>query len=92
MGSPKNRCYFVLKVGKYFYIFSPLLGMRYVIAFFILDIAVTSRKGRVSRNARIADRRCRKMVTSRKGRVSRNVLYDYNKDGGECHVPQGACD
>lgn len=50
MGSPKNRCYFVLKVGKYFYIFSPLLGMRYVIAFFILNIAVTSRKGRVSRN------------------------------------------
>ena len=60
MGSPKNRCYFVLKVGKYFYIFSPLLGMRYVIAFFILDIAVTSRKGRVSRNGRypLSDAAC----------------------------------
>ena len=73
MGSPKNRCYFVLKVGKYFYIFSPLLGMRYVIAFFILDIAVTSRKGRVSRNRLYGmEMTWNFRVTSRKGRVSRN--------------------
>ena len=92
MGSPKNRCYFVLKVGKYFYIFSPLLGMRYVIAFFILDIAVTSRKGRVSRNVQNAPNSSADRVTSRKGRVSRNDRIQAVNNCMTGHVPQGACE
>ena len=50
-GSPRYSCNFVLKVTKIFLkIWS---ASRYVVrdCFFTLNIAVTSRKGRVSRNA-----------------------------------------
>ena len=53
---------------------------------------VTSRKGRVSRNAEIAANARSRKVTSRKGRVSRNKKAWKEAKSIKGHVPQGACE
>ena len=55
-------------------------------------LLVTSRKGRVSRNAYEQGPEAIENVTSRKGRVSRNENPKDAFTPRACHVPQGACE
>ena len=53
---------------------------------------VTSREGRVSRNADQCYRMALNFVTSREGRVSRNKIPVCMMAGIGSHVPRGTCE
>ena len=58
----------------------------------IQNIAVTSREGRVSRNAVALEYPALALVTSREGRVSRNYLPTCSTAVGSRHVPRVTCE